>query len=61
MNLPYETWIDMAGPVINNSTAVPQVGSPTVDRAACIKSSGPPVVIGFCSTAISSSGACTCN
>lgn len=49
------------GPVINNSTAVPQVGSPTAGHGACIKSAGPPVVIGYCSTALSSSGTCTCN
>ena len=36
-------------------------GSPTVGQAACIKASGPPVVIGYCSTVVSSSGACTCN
>ena len=39
----------------------PQVGSPTAGQSACIKSVGPPVVIGFCSTKVSSSGACTCN
>ena len=30
-------------------------------RAVCIKSSGPPVVTGFCSTKLNSSGSCTCN
>ena len=34
---------------------------PTVNHAACIKSSGPPAVIGYCSTVVDSSGACTCN
>lgn len=40
---------------------VPQVGTPTAGQAACIKAAGPPVVIGYCSTVVSSSGACTCN
>jgi Pectate lyase superfamily protein len=37
------------------------IGSSTLGRATCIKSPGPPVVIGFCSTKINSSGSCTCN
>ena len=37
------------------------VGTPTLNQAACIKAVGPPVVIGYCSTVVSSSGACTCN
>jgi Pectate lyase superfamily protein len=49
------------GPVINNSTALPQVGTPTAGHMACIKSAGPPVVIGYCSTSATSSGTCTCN
>ena len=36
-------------------------GTPTAGHAACIKSAGPPVVIGSCSTAIDSGGTCTCN
>jgi hypothetical protein len=42
-------------------TNVPTVGAPTVGRASCIKSSGPPVVIGYCSTTVLSTGSCTCN
>jgi len=49
------------GAAISNSDALPQVRTPIAGQAACIKSPGPPVVIGYCSTAISSSGACTCN
>jgi hypothetical protein len=49
------------GAVISNSSAVPQVGSPIAGHAACIKAAGPPVVIGYCSTAVSATGACTCN
>jgi hypothetical protein len=43
------------------SDTVPVVAAPTVGNTACIKSAGPPVVIGYCSTVVSSSGACTCN
>ncbi len=49
------------GASIANSNAIPQVGTPRVGRAACIKAAGPPVVIGYCSTAVSSTGSCTCN
>jgi hypothetical protein len=42
-------------------SAVPQVGTPTVNQAACIKSAGPPVVIGYCSTVVGAGGSCTCN
>jgi hypothetical protein len=38
-----------------------QEASPGAGHATCIKSSGPPVTIGFCSTAIDSTGSCTCN
>jgi hypothetical protein len=48
------------GTPIANSSAVPQVASPSVNQAACIKSAGPPVVIGYCSTAVSSGGTCSC-
>jgi hypothetical protein len=30
-------------------------------KAVCVKSPGPPIVLGFCSTKLSSSGSCTCN
>jgi hypothetical protein len=43
------------------SNYAPTVASPTVNHAACIKAAGPPVVIGYCSTVVDSSGACTCN
>jgi hypothetical protein len=39
----------------------PEVRFPAVDHAACIKSAGPPVIIGACSTAVGSLGSCTCN
>jgi hypothetical protein len=43
------------------ANSVPVTQSPTGGQAACIKAVGPPVVIGTCSTVVSSSGACTCN
>jgi hypothetical protein len=49
------------GAAITNSAVIPQVGTPTVGQAACIKAAGPPVIIGFCSSVVSSGGACTCN
>jgi hypothetical protein len=49
------------GPAIANSSLVPLVGTPTAGQAACIKAAGPPVIIGYCSTAVSSAGSCTCN
>lgn len=49
------------GVTITSSSAVPQTGTPTVGKAACIKAAGPPVLIGFCSTVIDASGGCTCN
>jgi parallel beta-helix repeat protein len=49
------------GVTIRNTNAIPQVGTPTVGQASCIKSAGPPVVIGYCSTVVSAGGACTCN
>jgi Pectate lyase superfamily protein len=36
-------------------------GTATAGQAACIKSAGPPVVLGYCSTVPGSGGACTCN
>jgi hypothetical protein len=47
--------------IVSSAGSVPHVGHPTVGNASCIKSSGPPIVIGYCSTAVSSSGSCTCN
>jgi hypothetical protein len=49
------------GAPIAAANAIPTVGSPAIGHAACIKTAGPPVVIGYCSTVVSSSGACTCN
>jgi len=46
---------------IASSTLVPQVGTPTAGQVACIKSSGPPVIIGFCTGTVSGTSSCTCN
>ena len=44
------------------ASTVPQTGgAPLAGHGACIKSAGPPVVIGYCSTALDASGACACN
>lgn len=48
-----------SNPIVQN--VVITNNTPTVNQAACIKSAGPPVVIGYCSTVVSSGGACTCN
>ena len=49
------------GTIIKNTNLIPQVGTPIVGQAACIKAAGPPVVIGYCSSVVSAGGACTCN
>jgi hypothetical protein len=47
-------------PAVEPSTSL-GVESSSAGKAVCIKSPGPPIVMGFCSTKISSSGSCTCN
>jgi Pectate lyase superfamily protein len=37
------------------------MGSSATGQAVCVKSPGPPIVLGFCSTKVNSSGSCTCN
>ena len=44
------------------ATFSPQIGiTAPAGQAACIKSAGPPPVLGYCSSAITASGSCTCN
>jgi Pectate lyase superfamily protein len=43
------------------TSTIPQVSAPLANHGACIKSVGPPPVIGYCSTALEASGTCTCN
>lgn len=45
---------------LSSSSNVVTAGTPTAGQIACIKTVGPPVVIGYCTGAISTS-ACTCN
>jgi len=56
-----ENNITIRSTIISGSNSVPVTGSPTVGQASCIKSSGPPIVIGYCSTVVGAGGACTCN
>lgn len=49
------------GTTINSSPVPVTVASPTAGRAACIKTAGTTPVIGYCSTTVDASGACTCN
>ena len=44
-----------------SATLPPQVGPSGAGHVVCIKSAGPPAVIGFCSTSPNSKGACACN
>ena len=46
------------GPSVNSLATA---SSPTANHAACIKSAGPPVLVGYCSTVVASDGTCTCN
>ena len=62
----HEGTIDISYDSANNAPATkasasPGVGSAHVGTAVCVKSSGPPAVLGVCSTKVSSSGSCTCN
>src|SRR5882762_1241080 len=42
-------------------SGIPSIGTPVVNSAACIKTVGPPVVLGYCSTVVAAGGTCTCN
>jgi hypothetical protein len=41
--------------------SIVQVGTPPAGQVACIKSAGPPVTLGSCSTQPTSNGSCVCN
>lgn len=63
---PHQATIDISYDSTNRpapTIASPSLGvqSSALGRATCIKSPGPPIVIGFCATKVSSSGACACN
>jgi hypothetical protein len=44
-----------------NSAAQVDSTTPTSGIVACVKTIGPPVVLGYCSTVVGSGGSCTCN
>jgi hypothetical protein len=43
------------------TSAIVTAGAPTVGHASCVKSLGPPIVFGYCSTVVAADGTCTCN
>jgi len=61
---PQQSKIDITFDGTNQPPAVaisvPEVETPTAGHAACIQSAGPPVMLGSCTSAIDSTGACTC-
>jgi len=63
---PQVAKLDITYDSTNHAPAVESGTSPGVEpssagKAVCVKSPGPPIVMGVCSTKISSSGSCTCN
>jgi hypothetical protein len=44
-----------------NSAAQVDSTTPTSGIVACVKTIGPPVVLGYCSTVVGAGGSCTCN
>jgi hypothetical protein len=61
MDISYDAANQPPRTATTNATLLPQVGSSAAGHVVCIKSAGPPPVIGFCSTSANSKGACTCN
>lgn len=53
--------INSAGGFAVGSDAATGARSPLVGHAACIKATGPPVVIGYCTKPVGSDGTCPCN
>lgn len=53
--------MDAQVPYSFHGVDLPITGTPQLGKAACIKATGPPVVIGSCSTSVDAAGACTCN
>jgi hypothetical protein len=48
------------GAAISTANSIPTVATPKVGRAACVKSAGPPVSFGFCSSVVAGDGSCAC-
>jgi hypothetical protein len=49
------------GAAISTANSIPTVETPKVGHAACVKSAGPPVSLGYCSSVVARDGSCTCN
>jgi hypothetical protein len=49
------------GVAISTANSIPTVGTPPVGHAVCVKSAGPPVALGYCSSLVANDGSCTCN
>jgi len=62
---PHQSRIDISYDSTNKPPAVatdgPLMEAPAEGHIACVKSAGPPVVMGTCSSAVDSKGACRCN
>lgn len=46
--------------VLSTDSTIPTVGTTSVGQVVCQFAAGPPVVLGHCTSAVNSSGACTC-
>jgi hypothetical protein len=54
------TQLSPAAKLSSSAGSVPVIAVPATGHVACIKSAGPPVVLGSCSTKPTANGACTC-
>lgn len=61
VDITYDSTNKPPATVAQDSVAAARGNGMAAGHAACIKSAGPPVVMGFCSTAVRSDGGCTCN
>jgi hypothetical protein len=52
---------DSSGGATTAGCTTPSVTTPIAGQTACIKTVGPPIIIGTCSTIVGASGSCTCN
>jgi hypothetical protein len=55
-----EAWVEISSSSSDHA-ASRAIGAPAAGHVACIKSTGPPPVTGYCSNAPDSQGECTCN
>jgi hypothetical protein len=54
------TQLSSAAKLSSSVSNVPVIATPAIGHVACVKSAGPPVVLGSCSTEPTANGACTC-